>query len=330
MNAKGEPPSEFRIFKAGKNRTSKGEFTLTAKSCASVMAAYTEQGNPLAVDYNHAMLLGRGDPADDGSAAAWFKPESRDGDIWATDVEWTPRATKKLLDREFRFVSPAFDHDKREITSIINVALTNIPATKNMTPIVASQIPDLEPEETEIPMLKNLVAMLSLAEKTTEAEALAEISTQKQTLTSLLALTGKEASAEALAVVTVWKDSSAQVEVLSQRIAALETEKKDGEVKAILEKAILEKRVSPAEVEKMSALGKKDFEMFKSLVAVRPVMLGAAAKENAAGTLPTVLNAEEMKIAEMLGQSPEDFAKAKANAPLIPVSTVENKVDANA
>jgi phage I-like protein len=71
-----EPPSEFRIFTAGKVETSKGTFLFDAKSAESVMAAYREHGTELMVDYDHASLGSTADPALAGRAAGWFAPRS--------------------------------------------------------------------------------------------------------------------------------------------------------------------------------------------------------------------------------------------------------------
>ena len=54
------PPTEFRIFKAGANETSKGTFIFDATAAKSVMAAFVRQGVDLPIDLDHMSLS---DPA---------------------------------------------------------------------------------------------------------------------------------------------------------------------------------------------------------------------------------------------------------------------------
>lgn len=134
-----EPPAEFRLFAAGKVETSKGTFLFDSKAAKSVMAHYADQGNELMVDYDHASLGLALDPAQAGKAAGWFNLELRNGELWAVNVRWTEPATLALKRKEWRYMSPAFSTDEDgRILELINVALTNIPATKKLQPLMAA------------------------------------------------------------------------------------------------------------------------------------------------------------------------------------------------
>lgn len=142
----GKLPAEFRLFAAGDNRTTKGTFIFDAESAESVAKYAAEWGNDFMIDYEHASLAALTvDPAEAGKAAGWFRPEVRDGALWATAVSWTAAAAEKLKAREYRYISPAadFETDAKtgacRITQLINCALTNIPATIGMEPLVASR-----------------------------------------------------------------------------------------------------------------------------------------------------------------------------------------------
>jgi len=138
----GDVPKEFRLFRAGVNETTKGEFLFDEESCRSVGVAIVDWGNDFPVDYGHAMVDPTPvDPAQAGIAAGWFTPRLRDGELWATEVRWTKRAAAYIAAKEYRYISPFFEVDEdRRILRFINVALTNIPATYNLTPLVpASQ-----------------------------------------------------------------------------------------------------------------------------------------------------------------------------------------------
>lgn len=136
----GEPPAEFKIFDP-KVSTSKGDFIFDAKAAKAVMAAWAAQGNELMIDYDHASLSSTvaADPAQAGKAAGWFTPELReDGTLWATRVRWTQPAAEALKRREWRYMSPAFETENKRVASLINVALTNLPATKRLDPLMAA------------------------------------------------------------------------------------------------------------------------------------------------------------------------------------------------
>jgi phage I-like protein len=137
----GQAPTEFRIFAAGFIETTKGVFKFDDKAADSVMAAVADWGNDYCVDYGHSMLsFFNIDPAESMKAAGWFTPQLRAGELWATNVQWTKKASDMLTAREARYISPAFNYDDDgRITELVNAALTNIPATKKQTPLVASR-----------------------------------------------------------------------------------------------------------------------------------------------------------------------------------------------
>ena len=134
------PPTEFRIFASGPIDTTKGSFTFDEASAAAVMADYTAHGIDLMIDYDHASLSPMPvDPALSARAAGWFKLAVRNGELWAVDVRWTDPAKAALTAKEWRFMSPAFTTDDAgRVTSLLNVALTNMPATRQLDPLMAA------------------------------------------------------------------------------------------------------------------------------------------------------------------------------------------------
>lgn len=143
-----EPPTEFLLFKSGDNATKKGNFVFSERSALAVMSEFSDSGlDALPFDASHLMLTS--DNPEAKKALGWFRPEVRGGELWAADAKWTPKTREALINREYRFHSPAikFDGKTREILSLVNVALTNLPATKNQTPLMLS-----EGDEKEEPM----------------------------------------------------------------------------------------------------------------------------------------------------------------------------------
>lgn len=182
----GEPPTEIRLFWSGMNATSKGEFLFDEKAAESVLKAFADHGaDRLPFDSHHLMLTS--DNPEAKKALGWFVPRvSDDGDLLASDIQWTPKTAQALKDREYRFHSPAiaFDPKSRRISRLVNVALTNLPATKHQTPLMLSEA---EPEGN--PM--KLFEMLSASDEGSALVALSALQSElreaKATVATLIA-----------------------------------------------------------------------------------------------------------------------------------------------
>lgn len=145
-----DPPRRLRIWAFGRVESSKGAFLFDRKAAASVMRAYRRHGNLLCFDYEHKAISDDGRPGD-GKSAGWFKLELCEDGLYATDVRWTDKASAEISAREWLYFSPAFASDKTgRITELVNVALTNIPATHRLRPLVAaSRKGTMDPKEDE-------------------------------------------------------------------------------------------------------------------------------------------------------------------------------------
>lgn len=130
--------TEFRLFRFGENPTEKGTFILTRQDAESCVRAFRARGTDLAFDYEHDVTKDAKGPV---PASGWGKLEVRADGLWAVGVEWTATARKLLEAREYRYFSPFFEHtEDGHITNIINVALTNIPATHGISAIATSAL----------------------------------------------------------------------------------------------------------------------------------------------------------------------------------------------
>ncbi len=135
----GDPPSEFLIFKAGVNETSKGAYVFDEAAAASVMAAYSRDGVDLMIDLDHESLERQAVRPDSRDARGWFKLALRNGELWAVDVRWTPDGARRLAERTQRYVSPAFATDEEGRPAyLLNVAICAMPATFDAQPLIAA------------------------------------------------------------------------------------------------------------------------------------------------------------------------------------------------
>ncbi len=269
-----KPPTEFRLFKQGLNETSKGTFLFDEKAAALVMAYYADQGNELHLDYEHQMLA---DPPIQAPAAGWFKPQVRDGELWATDVRWTPRALAYLQGKEYRYFSPAFDVDEDlRITKLLNCALTNYPATKRMQPLVAARRERVAATATSRSQTMKMDAAKKSSLKSFLTAALAALDADgdddgdmcmkhlSQAVTALggepvakttglrsfrdgvIALTGKGDESEALGVLHAMKKDSVEVVALRGELATIKASAQKAEFEALVEQGRKDGKLSPA------------------------------------------------------------------------------------
>jgi phage I-like protein len=271
-------PSEFRIFTSGVVHTEHGDFLFDDKAAASVMEAYQRQGVDYPIDYDHHTLATeRGVKA---VAAGWFTPELRLGELWASNVRWTPVAEAHLRAREYRYFSPLFNHTKDgRITKLINNALSNTPALHGIDALMAASTNNTSKEDEMSDELKTALARNAELERqngTLTAE-LAVLKGQSQTVVTalsstvglqptaspddvrtvvaglvgtrdkLLQLTAASSLAAAMGTVESWKSEAADAarlknQIEEQRVAALSSE-----LKEVLDKAGTDGKIPPAE-----------------------------------------------------------------------------------
>jgi hypothetical protein len=134
------PPGEFKIFSAGKNATSKGEYIFDNVAATAVMGAYAAHGCDVMIDLEHLSIADTDRSVNyDPDARGWCKLELRGGDLWATQVTWTQDGLVRLSEKRQRYISPAFIiDDANRIVEILNIAITAMPATHNLEPLVAA------------------------------------------------------------------------------------------------------------------------------------------------------------------------------------------------
>jgi phage I-like protein len=298
-----QPPTEFRIFRAGKNNTRKGVFLFDAEAAKSVRANSAQWGVDHAIDYNHAMISSKGaDPALEGRAAGWFKLAIRDGELWAVDVRWTPAAHSAIAQGEWRYISPTFLHDAKtgRVSELLNVAITNLPATRGLDPLVSlSVVIDPAPESANgVARMKLVLSALGLAEDASESDAAAKV--------TALAI-------EANKVVKL----TAEVQSLSTKIAEHEASaaaERAAKLAAEIDAAVNGGRVPPSQRETLVQLGADKPELVRALLANAAPVVKMDRAETPAPKVHALaaLTDDDKRVAVLLGISETDFAKARA------------------
>ena len=158
--------NEFQIFPAGRFNAQDGRpkdapaWFVDGTIAARLIAEFNANKNPMVVDYEHQTVLAKdnGKPA---PAAGWVhRLEWREGEgLFAVDVKWTDAARACIQNDEYRYISPVFHYDRQtgEVRSLLNAALTNLPALDGMGAAVALRH-QLEAQSAELECLRRDMA----------------------------------------------------------------------------------------------------------------------------------------------------------------------------
>jgi phage I-like protein len=303
---------------------------------------------PLPIDYDHAMDLALGArvgaPA---PAAGWIVDvELRDDGIWGT-VEWTDSGGRAVASREYRFISPVFDHAKDgTVLRISHAGLTNNP---NFTTLVAvasaasgsEADPKTEEDVPTMELLQQLVALLGLAAGATPADVVAAVKAMIDKDAAATAATktaaaslGLAANAEIAAVLTAAiakaeaaKKGTGETETslaslhatvadLNKQLVELKASKAGETAQTAVASAMAAGKVAPAAKEWALDYATKDPQGFATYVAKMPAVLnpGTDTPAVASATGADGLTAAEREVADGMGIPHADFAKAKKTA----------------
>lgn len=140
------PPGEFRLFAFGETMTAtwwgnkREKFVLTKEGANVIIQEWSRRNIEGAFDRDH----------DFGDSRGTFDIELRADGLWVSSIQWTAETLQKFAEKKLRYYSPAFDvtyddnhepvrdAEKRlQICSLLNIALTNYPATDNLRPLIA-------------------------------------------------------------------------------------------------------------------------------------------------------------------------------------------------
>lgn len=306
------PPSEFRIWKWGDNKTLKGIVKLDKASAQSVIEAFNEHGIELAIDYEHQTFNAEenGKPA---PAAGWFKPEVREDGLWATAVRWTDEAAGFLKARQYRYFSPTaiLDSKSRKPVRLMPMALTNWPATKDIEPLVARA----DQPETE-PKMKSILVALGLKAEADETEAFAAVNALREFERDTMATLGAKTLSEAAGALLALKAKADKTDALSTELETIKASAIASEVKSLLDEAVKDGRVAPAkraELEQLQA--KHGVDALKVCLSMLPKAASAAippAADAPSASANHGLSPEELEVLKHTGLKPEEYVKHKA------------------
>ena len=160
-------PSEIKILPLGRVHSQRGDFTVDDESVELIRKQFKDRKLDLVIDYEHQTLADVQAPA-----GGWIKDIYKGDDALIAKVEWTPKATEYLKNKEYRYLSPVVMVRKRDqkATALHSVALTNTPAIDGMFPVVNSLTIEDYSEGGTTMDLKEIAKALGLPETATEEE----------------------------------------------------------------------------------------------------------------------------------------------------------------
>lgn len=290
LPASGDAPPEWvTIFpKVGRIETRDGRsYDVDA---AALIARFKADGVDVPIDVNHAThhAAKTGARAD---AVGWIKELRVEGGAVQGRVEWLDEGRSILAAKSYRFVSPDFFHTTDGRTTWLrSVALVTAPALGGQKALAAASS-----QETQ---MKDLAAALGLTADANEGALLAALKEH---------FVPKKNHDEVVA----------QLGVASKRLEEIEAASRKARVDALLDGALKEKRMLPAERDHYAHLCATDagFDSVKALLAARSPALtrsGLDEKTPPEGVdeapTPTLLAAEANKMV-VDGKAP-DFLSA--------------------
>lgn len=285
-------PEWVQLIPAGSfsGRDGRGPYLLDG---AAVLDAFERGGIDLPVDYEH-QTLEAANKAGPVPAAGWIKQlEVREGALWGR-VEWTPKAAALIVQREYRFLSPVFRHDKAgRVLALEGAGLTHYP---NL---------DLEPvahQKGEPMDLKPIIEALGAPADADVAQLAAHAKTLKE-------------AASRQPDPREWVPM-AQHRAVAQELAALQEQVAKEKAEAAVREAMSAGKLPPAMQDWARGYAEKDPEGFAEWVKAAPVILPAADQASHrvaanSGTGAAVLTDEDRYVCTALGIAEEDFAAHK-------------------
>lgn len=333
----GNVPDWIQLMPFGTfaGRDGRGPYTLRDAAHAQQVIAASQAfwvGADMPTDYDHQLYRVHVEKTGGTAPASGHIKELavRADGIWGR-VEWTATATQRIAAKEYRYISPVFNHGvDGAVRSIWHASLTALP-NLNLTALNSQGAPQAMSMTLEQLLAKLRTAMGLPA--TADADAIcthaqtltgqvAAHSTQLATVAKALKLDEKapaEQIATAAQQLSVANPDPAQYVAMSQyqkvssQLAELQRVTKAEKAEAAVSAAMSDGKIAPAQKEWATAYASQDLDGFTKFVAGAPKIVDPGG--SGGGGQPPAgdgqLGADEVAICSQLGLTVDEFKKAK-------------------
>jgi len=335
-------PAELRLLPAGRFKARDGRphevpegWLIDADVAARLIARANLRSDDAVIDYEHQTLYSEknGQPA---PAAGWFSPKSlewRADGLYATDVRWTATAELSIAQDEYRYLSPVIEYNPStgEVLGVAMAAITNYAAVDGLDGLAQRAALKFNfsnhPQEHDVNR-EQLIALLGLAEDATDEQITAALTDMKaKSAEAVEAAAEVEALKTQVAALKATPNHKAPdpakyapvgvVEALKADLAALKAEQVNAQVTALVDEALADGKLLPAQKDWATDLGNGNLAALKSYLAATPAIAalsgtqtGGQAPAGAEGRDVT-LQPGEVVVMKQLGLSKEAYLKAK-------------------
>jgi phage I-like protein len=289
LGSDGKAPTEFRIFGAGVNTSSKGDFIFDDEAARSVMGNFAKKASALTMDYEHQAAAYP--PVKAPASAYSWRPEVRataaGPELWAADVKWTDEARRMIEAREYNYFSPLFEaaSDTGRVLNVINLALTNTPALDGLAPLIAAAAlagadrtrtgkdtsmkklscskctkalraptDDDEGDEVMCTACSGAVSTaVGLRADARHAEQLSAIGGLVALRGEVLKITGQESPEKAVAALSAMKDKAERCDAAEKELSGIKLAALTARLDAVFDGAIKEGKLEPAKRQELQA-----------------------------------------------------------------------------
>lgn len=287
----------------------------------AIVGAFEAHGADLPIDIEHASEI-KGPAGEPAPAMGWIKGlEVREGGgIWGL-VEWTEQGRWMVSEKSYRYLSPVFLFEKGGKTSgktggrilkLVSAGLTNQP-NLHLTALNRDDRWSTPPKEADMALSTALCQALGLGIETSEAQAVAAITT----LRSDLAAARTQADHPSLEKLVPRADYDAAIKRATgaeARLTAIERQARDAAIESAITQALERGKITPASAEYHRAQCSADggLERFAAFVAAAPVIAGESGLEGAPAPGGAAgLSDEETAVCRQLNIPADEFAVCK-------------------
>ncbi|NMY01471.1 hypothetical protein HBO12_00785 [Pseudomonas sp. WS 5059] len=305
----GKAPEWVELIPPGPNVTGRDgrQWLFDEQAGILVQSSFHGRAIDLPIDWEHATQH-RASKGESAPAAGWIKQlELRNGALWGL-VDWTPRASEQVINREYRFLSPVFDFDPdtTRIARLVSAGLTNKPN------FLLTALNQENTEVTPVTLSPALLTALGLPATATEEQALAATAQLKATAQ---ATNTEKPNLEQFMPRADYDGVLLRATNAEQALADQKKTAHNKQVDALITSATQAGKITPATADyhRAACQDETGLARFKAFVDAAPVVAAPSnLDERKHDKTTTALNSEEQHVAKLLDMSEADFIKGKA------------------